>query len=86
MERGQIVCAKAGRDKNDFFVVVNMDSTFCYLCNGKERPLERPKRKNLKHVQCTNSRLDEEKLRSNRSIKQALRAFRAGVDEFSKEE
>lgn len=81
MERGQIVCAKAGRDKNGFFVVVNMDSAFCYLCNGKDRPIDRPKRKNTKHVQCTNFRLDEEKLSSNRSIKQALREFR-GADEF----
>ena len=41
---GRIVFSKAGRDKNHLMVVVSADDKFLYLCDGKERPLEKPKR------------------------------------------
>ena len=47
---GQIVCSKAGRDKGYFMVVVEEGDGFVFVCDGKERPLERPKRKNIKHL------------------------------------
>ena len=48
---GRIVCSKAGRDKGYFMVVVKQENGFLYVCDGKERPLEHPKRKNEKHLQ-----------------------------------
>ena len=56
---GRIVFSKAGRDKNHLMVVVSADDKFLYLCDGKERPLEKPKRKNVKHAAVTNTFLDE---------------------------
>lgn len=74
--RGQIVCSKAGRDKDYFMAVVGMEGEFLLVCDGKERPLERPKRKNPKHITLCSAILSEEALRSNKSLKKALAVFK----------
>ena len=66
---GMIVRSGAGRDKGKFMVVVAADEEFAYLADGKERKLERPKKKRLKHVFPTNTVVDtvsltDKKLRS----------------------
>ena len=43
---GRIVCSKSGRDKGYFLAVVKEEDGFLYVCDGKERTLEKPKRKN----------------------------------------
>ncbi len=74
--KGQIVCSKAGRDKGYFLVVVASDDKFLYVADGKERPLERPKRKNPKHLNMTNTVLEENSLKTNKSLRKALAVFR----------
>ena len=49
MKAGQIVKSTAGRDKNTFFVVTEVVGTYAVICDGKHRPLEKPKMKKLKH-------------------------------------
>ena len=46
-----VVVSTAGHDKGEIFYVVSTDETFLYLANGKDRTLEKPKRKKRKHVQ-----------------------------------
>ncbi len=46
-----VVVATAGREKGRLFYVVNQDQTYLYLVNGKDRTLEKPKRKKRKHAQ-----------------------------------
>ncbi len=75
--RGTIVCSKAGRDKGCFMVVVDVIETQVYLCDGKERPVERPKKKNVKHIFLTDRVLADDQLHTNRSIRHALNDFRA---------
>ena len=48
--KGAIVKTIAGRDSDDLFMIVRVDNNFAYLSNGKSRPLESPKKKNLKHL------------------------------------
>ena len=45
LKEGSVVKSKAGRDKGRFMVVINFDESHVYVCDGKERPLERPKKK-----------------------------------------
>lgn len=45
------------------------------VADGKRRPLERPKRKKLFHLAPTGTVLPEEALKTNRSIRSALRPF-----------
>ena len=46
-----VVKATAGRDQGKLFYVIGEDEQFLLLANGKDRPLDRPKRKKRKHVQ-----------------------------------
>jgi len=46
-----VVISTAGRDRGELFYVVSMEQEFLMLANGKDRPLDRPKRKKRKHVQ-----------------------------------
>lgn len=73
---GQIVCSKKGRDKGYFLVVVSESKNFVLVCDGKERPLERPKKKNVKHVSLTNTVLEAESFRTNKSLKKSLAVYR----------
>lgn len=71
--RGQVVCSIAGRDKGSFLVVISAGEKTLFLCDGKARPIERPKQKNLRHVSKTGSRLAEEQMKTNKQIRRALR-------------
>ena len=46
-----VVLATAGRDAGQWFYVISADPVFLLLANGKDRTLEKPKRKKRKHVQ-----------------------------------
>jgi len=59
MEAGRVVYSKAGRDKRDVFIVISSNGEYVFLANGKTRLLERPKKKQLKHIQPTNIIIEE---------------------------
>ena len=46
-----VVVSTAGHDAGELFYVMDMDETYLYLANGKDRTLDKPKRKKRKHVQ-----------------------------------
>ena len=46
-----VVISTAGRDKDKMFYVIKTDETFLYLVNGKDRTLDKPKRKKRKHAE-----------------------------------
>ena len=46
-----VVVSTAGRDQGDWFYVIDADPIYLLLANGKDRTLEKPKRKKRKHVQ-----------------------------------
>ena len=71
-EKGTVVVSKAGRDKGYFMVVVDESEGYVIVADGKERPLDRPKRKNPKHLQKTNRRLSLEQL-TDKKLRTALR-------------
>ena len=45
-----VVMTTAGRDAGHWFYVIDADPVFLFLANGKDRTLEKPKRKKSKHV------------------------------------
>ncbi len=61
-EAGNVVISKAGRDKGYFLAVIGEENGNILVADGKERPLERPKKKNPKHLQKTNYKIDLEQL------------------------
>jgi len=46
-----VVVSTAGRDSGEWFYVIAEDPIYLYLANGKDRTLDKPKRKKRKHVQ-----------------------------------
>ena len=46
-----VVASAAGRDQGKLFYVIGTDDVYLMLVNGKDRTLEKPKRKKRKHVQ-----------------------------------
>ena len=46
-----VVVSTAGRDAGEWFYVIAEDPIYLFLANGKDRALDRPKRKKRKHVQ-----------------------------------
>ncbi len=77
---GRVVCSKSGRDKGYFMVVVGEDEHYLYVCDGKERPLERPKRKNAKHLSLTKTVFCENEFKTNKSLKKALAVYRDSAE------
>ena len=50
LQIADVVVSTAGRDKDKWYYVVNMDDTYLFLANGKDRRIENPKRKKRKHA------------------------------------
>ena len=46
-----VVVSTAGRDQGSWFYVITEEQNFLFLANGKDRTLDKPKRKKRKHVQ-----------------------------------
>ena len=46
-----VVVSTAGRDEGEWFYVIGEDQDCLMLANGKDRPLDKPKRKKRKHVE-----------------------------------
>ena len=60
-----VVVSTAGRDEGEWFYVSGEDQDCLMLANGKDRPLDKPKRKKRKHV--------EKVLRSETRVAEKLR-------------
>ena len=72
-ETGAVVVSTRGRDQGRKMCVVGKKRGYVLVGDGKERPLERPKRKNPKHLEHTALQLSVAQMRSNRAVKQALK-------------
>ena len=70
--RGDAVISTAGRDQKEFLVVVAADEKNAFVCNGKDRPLRNPKRKNPRHIASAGAALTEDEMRSDKALRRAL--------------
>jgi ribosomal protein L14E/L6E/L27E len=82
-EFGSIAVSKAGHDTGEVFVILKSEAEYVYLMDGKNRTLEKPKKKNLKHIQCihyTDENLsrryaNQEKI-INEDVKRAIKLYK----------
>ena len=70
--KGDLVLCNAGREKDRLMCVTAFDEKYVYVCDGKERKLNNPKRKNLKHIIATDKKLSEEMFSTDRALRKAL--------------
>ena len=47
---GSVVKATSGRDKDKFFLVIDICGNFAFIANGKDRKIQNLKKKNLRHL------------------------------------
>ena len=59
---GHFVTSKAGHDKGCLYVVVAQEADFVFLCDGKQKKPEAPKKKRRKHIQPINAWVEKELL------------------------
>mgnify|MGYP004665587003 CR=1 FL=1 len=70
--KGDLVYSRRGKDKGFLMAVIREDKDFVYVVDGKKRRLENPKRKNPRHLTFLSDSINEEKMKTNRSVRRAL--------------
>ena len=50
LNTGSLVKSLCGREYSELFIILKIENGFAYLTNGKSRPIENPKKKNIKHL------------------------------------
>lgn len=78
LERGTVVKSTAGHDSGSFYVALSFESGFAVIADGKLRTLEKPKRKNSKHLAATKIILPAAQLETNKKIRHALWPYNHG--------
>ena len=47
---GDIVISIKGHDRGVYYIVIDCEKDFIYVANGRLKTLDKPKKKNIKHV------------------------------------
>lgn len=76
--KGQVVLSIAGRDKGTFLIILAIEGDCAILVDGKARPINRPKKKKLKHIQATKTLAENVDVMTNREIRRILHPFNYG--------
>lgn len=85
---GYYAVSKAGHDKNEIFIILWEDTEYVYLTDGAKRPVEKPKRKNKRHVQIIKKGIDEQLCQTlraqkpvkNEEVKRAIKLYKMAND------
>ena len=74
---GELATSKAGHDKNRLYMIVGEEGECVYLCDGRLRGVEHPKKKKKKHIQIIHSSAQDTLIQI---IKQNLPGERDEID------
>ena len=50
VKSGDLVVSLSGRDKDNCFLVIDVENDFAKIVDGKIHKIQKPKRKNVKHI------------------------------------
>lgn len=86
---GRLVISTAGHDMGSFYVVLSQEEKFLYLSDGKYHPIEKQKKKSIKHVGVYKTYVGEELYKRiinkeeifNHEIKYAIKMLKDGKEE-----
>ena len=84
---GLLAYSLAGHDKWNLYFVIREEGDYLWLADGKNRPLENPKKKNKKHLQIIKRNISEEtvddRLKSitNETIKRTIKLYCKDIQE-----
>lgn len=70
---GSAVVSLGGHDIGEWFIVVKIEGKYAFICDGKSRTIEKPKKKNLKHLCATKEFIVdfEQNLKQNNKVQNA---------------
>ena len=74
---GELATSKAGHDKDRLYMIVGEEGECVYLCDGRLRGVEHPKKKKKKHIQIIHSSAQDTLIQI---IKQNLPGVRDEID------
>ena len=74
--KGMVVRSIAGHDSGSWLVVMRLEKGFAFVADGKERKVEKPKKKNIKHLSRTRKMIDVEGI-TNKKLRSELRNLTA---------
>lgn len=74
---GELTTSKAGHDKDRLYMIVGEEGECVYLCDGRLRGVEHPKKKKKKHIQIIHSSAQDTLIQI---IKQNLPGERDEID------
>ena len=74
---GEFATSKAGHDKDRLYMIVGEEEEWVYLCDGRLRGVEHPKKKKKKHIQIIHSSAQDTLIQI---IKQNLPGERDEID------
>ena len=72
LRKGQIVKSVKGHDKGDLLMIADFDEKRVLLADGKQRKLNKPKVKNLKHIELTGFEVDIKEVDTDRKLRKTL--------------
>ena len=76
LQKGMVVRAIAGKEMDHFYVITDLDARFAFIADGKHRPLDRPKHKNVRHLRATSTVWDIGDM-TDRALRRSLQEFSA---------
>lgn len=81
MKKGSVVLVKAGKEKGQLLLVVNLDDKYAYLSDGKRLKASKPKRKSFKHITMFDAQVlsEAELLDTNERINAKIRKFLSNI-------
>lgn len=51
IERGMLAKSLSGHDRNRLYIIIRVEEEYVWLVDGSSRTLEKPKKKNIRHIQ-----------------------------------
>lgn len=84
---GMLAFSKAGHDKDTVYVIVGEEADTVYLSDGRLKPVEKPKKKNIRHIQIMKKIMDKEvaeKLQQGKTVRNE--EIRKIIKDFLKQE
>ena len=79
LKTGMVVYAIAGKEQGKLYCIIRKDEQYIYLADGKQRPIEKPKRKNPKHIRITKTIWNLEGM-TNKALRQKLHQIKEGKE------
>lgn len=80
--RGKLAISKSGHDKDSIYVIIKEDADKVLLADGRLKPVEKPKRKNKKHIQIikklpeeVTEMLPQDREFRNEEVKRAIKLY-----------